>query len=112
MERVMKLSKSGIKVLTAQYRAILNKCLLINLGIIFCTTGAIAETISLDGQELTIDGNTNIDYKFGSFKVDLAHSKFPNGMGINTNNDIDKIVSDLKNIIDVSFCNVNFRKRK
>ena len=52
----MKLSKTGIKVLTAQYRAVLKKCLLINLGIIFCATGAMAETISLDGSTRTIDG--------------------------------------------------------
>lgn len=29
----MKLSKNGIKVLTAQYRAVLKKCLLINMGL-------------------------------------------------------------------------------
>lgn len=101
----MKLSKTGIKVLTAQYRAVLKKCLLINLGIIFCATGALAETISLDGVERTIDGNTNVDYKFGSFKIDLAHSTFPNGGKIDASKDIDEIASDLKNIIDVSYSN-------
>lgn len=99
----MKLSKTGIKVLTAQYRAVLKKCLLINLGIIFCATGALAETISLDGSEHTIDGNTDINYKFGSFKIDLAHSTFPNGGQIDTSKSIDEIASDLKNIIDVSY---------
>lgn len=99
----MKLSKTGIKILTAQYRAVLKKCLLIHLGIIFCATGALAKTISLDGGEHTIDGNTDINYKFGSFKIDLAHSTFPNGGKIDTSKSVDEIANDLKNITDVSY---------
>lgn len=99
----MKLSKTGIKVLTAQYRAVLKKCLLINLGIIFCATGALAETISLDGVEHTINGNTDAKYKFGGFKIDLHNSKLPNGKTIDTNKNIDGIAGDLKSIIDVGY---------
>lgn len=98
----MKLSKTGIKVLSAQYRSVLKKCLLINLGLIFCATGAMAETISLDGSTKTIDGDDDTSYKFGKYKIDLAHSSFPNG-GIDTSKDIDEIANVLKSIVDVSY---------
>lgn len=105
----MKLSKTGIKVLTAQYRAVLKKCLLINLGIIFCATGALADdttplkTIILNNETKTINGDTDTNHKFGSVKIDLAHSTFPNGGKIDTSKSVDEIASDLKNIIDVSY---------
>ncbi len=41
----MKLSKTGIKVLTAQYRAILKRCLLINIGIFLFPSIAFATSL-------------------------------------------------------------------
>ena len=78
----MKLSKTGIKVLTAQYRAVLKKCLLINLGIIFCATGAMAETISLNNVPKDIAGKTDTKYKFSGWQVNLGNSVFGNLNGI------------------------------
>lgn len=99
----MKLSKTGIKVLTAQYRAVLKKCLLINLGIIFCATGAMAETISLDGSTRTIDGAVDNEYKYGGFKIDLSRSTIKDDKPIDVSKDVDTIAEDLKNIKNISY---------
>lgn len=99
----MKLSKTGIKVLTAQYRAVLKKCLLINLGIIFCATGAMAETISLDGTTHTIDGAVDDKYKYGGFKIDLSRSTIKDDKPIDISKDVDAIAEDLKNIKNISY---------
>ncbi len=80
----MKLSKAGIKVLTAQYRAVLKKCLLINMGLFFCAAGAMADDttplkpIILNNETKTINGDTDINHRFGGLKIDLANSEFEN----------------------------------
>ena len=52
----MRLSKNGIKVLTAQYRAVLKKCLLINMGL-FVAFSANAQTIEGDFSGTITDIN-------------------------------------------------------
>ena len=72
------------------------------MGVFLFATGAMAETISLDGGTKTIDGDVEITHKFGGYKIDLAHSSFSNG-GIDTSKDTDEIANVLKSIVDVSY---------
>lgn len=56
----MKLSKTGIRELRAQYRAVLKKCLMINMGLILIASAAYAETVS--GEKIYDNGlNINTD---------------------------------------------------
>ena len=56
----MKLSKTGIRELRAQYRAVLKKCLIINMGLILIASAAYAETVS--GEKIYDNGlNINTD---------------------------------------------------
>ncbi len=103
----MKLSKNGIKVLTAQYRAVLKKCLLINMGLFFCATGAMAtDAISLNGKTGDINGNTDIAYKFSGWQVNLGNSIFGDLNGINTKKSVDEIATDLKKASDIHYQNL------
>lgn len=102
----MRLSKHALTVLTAQYRSVLKKCLLINMGVIFFATGAMAETISLNNEELTINGNEAeySSYKFSGWKIDLHHSYLPDEeTAIDANKDIEAIIKDLKNITNIGY---------
>lgn len=103
----MKLSKNGIKVLTAQYRAVLKKCLLINMGVIFCATSAIAaDAISLNGKTENINGDTDTAYKFSGWQVNLGNSIFGDLNGIDTQKRVDEIVLDLKKASDIHYQNL------
>ena len=67
----MKYSKSAIGLLTAQYRSVLKKCLLINLGLFalgaVVATPAMAEYTEIDLSELYPSGSitTDLDYREG-----------------------------------------------
>lgn len=103
----MKLSKNGIKVLTAQYRAVLKKCLLINMGVIFCATSAMAaDAISLNGETKSINGDTDTAYKFSGWQVNLGNSIFGDLNGIDTQKRVDEIVLDLKKASDIHYQNL------
>ncbi len=103
----MKLSKNGIKVLTAQYRAVLKKCLLINMGVIFCATSAMAaDAISLNGETKNINGDTDTAYKFSGWQVNLGNSIFGDLNGIDTKKKVDEIVLDLKKASDIQYQNL------
>lgn len=45
-EFIMKLSKSGFKILNQRYRAVLRKCFLINVGLFFLSTPVMAEIVN------------------------------------------------------------------
>lgn len=89
----MKLSKNGIKVLTAQYRAVLRKCLLINMGLFILPTTVFANTLTdsiSDSQEMysainiknktasitesEIIGKENDDFIFDKAVVNITNS--------------------------------------
>lgn len=55
----MKLSKNGIKVLTAQYRAVLRKCLLINMGLFITFSANATEFSSNNSYVLTSPESLN-----------------------------------------------------
>lgn len=62
----MKLSKNGIKVLTAQYRAVLKKCLLINMGVFLFPSIALATSL-----EDSISNSKNV---YTSINIDNKNS--------------------------------------
>lgn len=106
----MKLSKNGIKVLTAQYRAVLKKCLLINMGLFFCAAGAMAaDVLSMNGGTRDINGDTETAYKFSGWQVNLGDSEFTGLDGIDTGKSVEEIAADLKKIADIHYTNLSGR---
>lgn len=84
----MKLSKNGIKVLAAQYRAVLRKCLLINMGL-FVTFSANATEFSNDNSyELTSPESLNFS---GLENVTISNSSL-------TDTNLNFTFKDSKNI--------------
>lgn len=103
----MKLSKTGIKVLAAQYRAVLRKCLLINMGLFFCAAGAMAaDAVSMNGGTKDINGDTTTAYKFSGWQVNLGDSEFAGLDSIDTSKSVDGIAADLKKIENIHYTNL------
>lgn len=109
MENVMRLSRNGIKVLSAQYRAILSKCLLINMAG-FMAFSANAETLRVDsldkvlknennkydeilvsgGKKLSLDNSSLLlikNDKLGKIEVNGGKLELLNGSSLNLSSD-------------------------
>ncbi len=79
----MKLSKTGLRVLTEQYRSVLKKCFLINAGTFFISSAALAADVTSNlEQNLELDGD---DYKVTGSEiynfVDVKNSTMTMGEG-------------------------------
>lgn len=59
----MRLSKNGIKVLTAQYRAVLKKCLLINMGLFITISGADATEFKTGNTYDNLQGAESLNFQ-------------------------------------------------
>lgn len=105
----MRLSRNGIKVLSAQYRAILSKCLLINMAG-FMAFSANAETLKVDsldkvlknenhkydeilvsgGKKLSLDNSSLLlikNDKLGKIEVNGGKLELLNGSSLNLSSD-------------------------
>ncbi len=67
----MRLSKTGLRVLTQQYRSVLKKCFLINAGLFLISSTAMAADINIAGgkdlEKLTITEDTTITGDWGGW---------------------------------------------
>ncbi len=67
----MRLSKTGLRVLTGQYRSVLKKCFLINAGLFLISSTAMAADINIAGgkdlEKLTITEDTTITGDWGGW---------------------------------------------
>jgi len=102
----MKLSKTGLRILSARYRSVLKKCFLINMGIFAFVGQAMATTISLgNGETRIINGDTDSKYAYSCWKVDLANSDLQNDENkkMDFTKTVAEIAEDLKNITNVRY---------
>lgn len=102
----MKLSKHGLTVLNAQYRSVLKKCLLVNIGLVLCATNAIAEEISLVGKEDTITGN------FQGWKINLNDAYAADDEKIDTSKSVEEIKTDLQNLTELFYSTNNYEQQE
>lgn len=105
----MKLSRNGINVLTARYRAVLRKCVLINMGL-FCFLGQAVAGENL--ERIILNGDTvSREAEYKGFIIDLyPYDDYLDSNVIDVSKSVAEIKDDLKSLRDFHYSTSNQNK--